>query len=194
MEINYRKKFTINGKEYDSIEEVPEPYRALVQNLNDSGKPTSKGLQDPQIKYKINGKEYNSIEEIPEEYRELVQNLKLSDEKQRFNVDGKEYATLVEIPENVRTRFDDQYKNGLPRTLLNNTAEKSANISNMSAGEYSQGRVKEVSPGKYVLPAAILGIAGYLLYHFTSNSNSDLLILLGMVVAGGIYIVFRLNR
>ncbi len=75
-------KYTINGKEYTRLEDVPEEFRAMLQKAEDEalqGK-TSGDAQNPQFqvskkitKYVVNGKEYNSLEEMPEDIRKIFE-------------------------------------------------------------------------------------------------------------------------
>jgi hypothetical protein len=68
------KKFIVNGKEYASIEDVPEEFRGLVkaaqEKAGQAGAPVQFSVQK-KFKFKVNGQEYDSVEEMPEAARRL---------------------------------------------------------------------------------------------------------------------------
>ncbi len=77
ININVKRKFTINGKEYDSIEEMPDDIRQIFKKTMDS--PTGIGHQKShaaeRTKIVINGTEYDSIDAIPQDVRRLYENV-----------------------------------------------------------------------------------------------------------------------
>ena len=66
-----KTKYLINGKEYDSLDQVPEELRALVQGAFQAGQGISQTSVLTQSKYVYNGKEYKSLEEMPPEVRAI---------------------------------------------------------------------------------------------------------------------------
>ncbi|MHB9154594.1 MAG: hypothetical protein ACYC5N_02740 [Endomicrobiales bacterium] len=68
-----RKNFVIDGREYHSLEEVPEQYRELVRRAEQN---PGKGVHvtfHRSFKFKVNGKEYDRAEDLPEAARKLLE-------------------------------------------------------------------------------------------------------------------------
>ena len=67
MSVNFdiKRKITVDGKEYESLDQVPEEVRAAVQKSLASG-PAAKAT------IYINGKTYGSVEELPAPLRAVV--------------------------------------------------------------------------------------------------------------------------
>lgn len=64
FKVNFNTKIKINGKEYGSVEEVPEEHRGTVRNaLSSAGTAHSKIV--------VNGVGYDSLEAMPPEVRSL---------------------------------------------------------------------------------------------------------------------------
>lgn len=64
FKVNFKTKITINGKEYGSIEEVPEEHRGTVRNaMSSAGTARSKIV--------VNGVGYDSLEAMPPDVRSL---------------------------------------------------------------------------------------------------------------------------
>ncbi|HBA62104.1 MAG TPA: hypothetical protein DCZ92_15075 [Elusimicrobia bacterium] len=68
FKINITKKIKVNGKEYDSLDEVPEAHRQTVQNALNSAETGTPG------KFNINGVGYDSPEAMPPEVRKIYEN------------------------------------------------------------------------------------------------------------------------
>jgi hypothetical protein len=70
MNINVKRKFIVNGKEYNSFDEIPESAKEAVKKgmglQLDGAKPT---------KITFNGKEYGSVEEMPEDARQSYEKM-----------------------------------------------------------------------------------------------------------------------
>ena len=75
MNVNVKRKFKINGKEYNSIEEMPQDMRNAFEKAMASK--TGSGLQtnptSMQTKIIFNGTEYQSIDAIPQDVRQLYE-------------------------------------------------------------------------------------------------------------------------
>jgi len=66
-----KKVFLIDGKTYNSLEEVPEEKRSHVQKFLEEN--DGELFKDPNSQViRINGETYRSFEEIPEQYRSAV--------------------------------------------------------------------------------------------------------------------------
>lgn len=89
---NKYTKYTVNGKEYSSLNEVPEEFRSVFNDQNGNGIPDSieKMMEnasvggnfsgnvevqqvDGKMKYFYNGKEYDSPDALPPEFRKIIQ-------------------------------------------------------------------------------------------------------------------------
>jgi hypothetical protein len=75
VNVNVKRKFKINGKEYNSIEEMPQDIRDAFEKAMASK--TGSGLQmNPapvQTKIIFNGTEYQSIDAMPQDVRQLYE-------------------------------------------------------------------------------------------------------------------------
>ena len=75
INVNVKRKFKVNGKEYNSIEEMPHDIREAFEKAMDSK--AGSGLQvNPvmtQTKIIFNGKEYNNIDAMPQNDRQLYE-------------------------------------------------------------------------------------------------------------------------
>jgi len=72
VNVNVKHKFKINGKEYNSIEEMPPDIRSAFEKAMSSQAGT--GIQTvTQTKIKFNGTEYQSIDTMPPDIRQLYE-------------------------------------------------------------------------------------------------------------------------
>ncbi len=62
--IKFNTKIKINGKEYGSVEEVPEEHRGTIRNALSAAKDTA-----GHDKFIVNGVEYDSLDAMPPEVR-----------------------------------------------------------------------------------------------------------------------------
>ncbi|MCX5786568.1 MAG: hypothetical protein NTX59_12870 [Elusimicrobia bacterium] len=62
--IDIKRKFTVNGKEYGSLDEVPEEDRQILQNALGPA-----GLGAVRRKFTVNGTGYDSLEAMPLDVR-----------------------------------------------------------------------------------------------------------------------------
>lgn len=90
------KKYTINGKEYKSLEELPVDLREFFKDANNDGVPDiaepavakarREGLRPGEEVYiegvTINGKHYDSWEAVPEEYQSLKTEIEKGEQKE----------------------------------------------------------------------------------------------------------------
>jgi len=65
FKINVTRKITVNGKEYESLEDVPEEHRHTVQNAMGMAGTAAPG------KMIVNGVGYDSLEAMPPETRRI---------------------------------------------------------------------------------------------------------------------------
>jgi hypothetical protein len=70
IKFNVTRKFKINGKEYGSIEEVPDNLRAAVEKAMGHGAQTGATTK---TKIVFNGHEYDSIDAMPTDARQLYE-------------------------------------------------------------------------------------------------------------------------
>ena len=68
IEVNVTRQFTVNGKQYRSLEEVPSEIREAIRNrLASAGSVVAHG------EIVINGKRYSDVEVMPESVREMYE-------------------------------------------------------------------------------------------------------------------------
>lgn len=77
ININVKRKFIVNGKEYNSIEEMPDDIREAFENASVSqsyaGSHTHSQVQQTRIVF--NGREYENIDSMPKDIRGLYENV-----------------------------------------------------------------------------------------------------------------------
>jgi hypothetical protein len=77
LNINIKRNYKVNGKEYNSIEEMPQDIREAFEKAMASKPGFSLRLNSAEVhaKIKFNGTEYNSIDEMPQDSRHLYENV-----------------------------------------------------------------------------------------------------------------------
>ena len=65
IDVELKRKITVNGQDYESLDQVPEEFRSTVQNALASG-------TAPKMTININGKTYSSVEELPAVLRTII--------------------------------------------------------------------------------------------------------------------------
>lgn len=80
VNVNVKRKYKINGKEYNSIEEMPPDIRAAFEKAlaSQSGK---SDISSQHTKIIFNGIEYENIEEMPQDVSELYEKVLKAAEK-----------------------------------------------------------------------------------------------------------------
>jgi hypothetical protein len=77
LTLNVKRKFIINGKEYNSVEEMPPELREAYEKAVSSGSGVE--FQKPQVSLKtkivFNGKEYDSLHAMPGDVRGVYQSV-----------------------------------------------------------------------------------------------------------------------
>lgn len=79
MTINFhvKKKYIVNGKEYNSVEEMPsnirQAYEKAMASLSDPAHPTNSVTAKTNITF--NGQEYESIDAMPHDVRQLFESV-----------------------------------------------------------------------------------------------------------------------
>ena len=73
--ITVRKKIVVNGREYKTVEEMPENIRHAYEKAmaTAAGRSQSIGPTSSQVKIVCNGREYNSQDEMPAEIRRMYE-------------------------------------------------------------------------------------------------------------------------
>jgi hypothetical protein len=75
VNVNVKRKFKVNGKEYNSIEEMPPDIRnafeKAIASQADKGQPASPTTM--QTKIIFNGIEYQSLDAMPQDVRQLYE-------------------------------------------------------------------------------------------------------------------------
>lgn len=75
ININVKRKFKIKGKEYNSIEEMPNDVRETFEKAMASQADSSHQVDPAMMQTKIifNGKEYKNIDAMPQDVRQLYE-------------------------------------------------------------------------------------------------------------------------
>jgi hypothetical protein len=120
MKISFKvnRKITYNGKEYASVDELPETVRHAYENAMGTGTAGETESQTSKLRLIVNGKEYSSVEEMPAEIREAYQTAMSA-------VPGKSVVLTAEINKEaidlVRAAGGEKvglFRRMFPRTLL----------------------------------------------------------------------------
>jgi hypothetical protein len=71
--INLKRRIIVNGREYSSVEEMPEDlrraYEQAMANVNSAGNVINPAAPQPKITF--NGQEYGNVDEMPEDIQRL---------------------------------------------------------------------------------------------------------------------------
>ena len=75
VNVNVKRKFKINGKEYNSIEEMPPDIRSAFEKAmaSQTGSDQQANPATMQTKIIFNGTEYQSIDAMPQDIRQLYE-------------------------------------------------------------------------------------------------------------------------
>jgi len=75
VNVNVKRKFKINGKEYNSIEEMPQDIRNAFEKAiaSQAGKGQPVSPTTMQTKIIFNGTEYQNIDAMPQDVRQLYE-------------------------------------------------------------------------------------------------------------------------
>ena len=75
INIDVKRKFKVNGKEYNSIEEMPADIREAFENAMASRADSGYQVNPATMQTKIifNGTEYKNIDEMPQDVRQLYE-------------------------------------------------------------------------------------------------------------------------
>ena len=75
VNVNVKRKFKINGKEYNSIEEMPPDIRSTFEKAmaSQTGSDQQANPATMQTKIIFNGTEYQSIDTMPQDVRQLYE-------------------------------------------------------------------------------------------------------------------------
>ena len=68
IQIKIKRKFIVNHKKYQSLEEMPDDIRQAIEKTMTNSEPNTR--RKTETKIVVNGKEYDSIEEMPPDIRE----------------------------------------------------------------------------------------------------------------------------
>jgi hypothetical protein len=76
ININVKRKFKINGKEYNSIEEMPDDIREIFKKTSVSQTGLGHEIcRTTRTKIIFNGTEYDNVDAIPQDVRQLYENV-----------------------------------------------------------------------------------------------------------------------
>ena len=90
IQISVKSKFIVNGKEYDSVEEMPDEIRAAYEKAikGSPGQGHAGTLEMEKSKLVFNGKEYADEDAMPQEERELYKVVMKAMEKEGISIPG----------------------------------------------------------------------------------------------------------
>jgi hypothetical protein len=127
LNINIKRKFKINGKEYNSIEEMPDNIREIFKKAMGSSAVTEHQTDLAVMRTKIlfNGTEYQSLDAMPEDARKLYEKVLKAAE----TGDASPDIDLSEISRGIRGEPENPYPGDIlqptkfesffsPRTLI----------------------------------------------------------------------------
>jgi hypothetical protein len=113
LNINIKRKFKINGKEYNSIEEMPdnirETFKKAMASRADSGHHTDPAMMRTRIIF--NGMEYESMDAMPQDVRQLYEKVLRAAE----TGDASPEIDLAEISSRMRGEPGTLYPGGIPQ-------------------------------------------------------------------------------
>ena len=129
IDINVKRKYKINGREYNSLDEMPEDVRDAFRKALDSRGAPGAGAELSSARTRIifNGTEYGSIGEMPEVIRKLYERAMRAAEGEtdQSAADGSESGGMLkktvvhgEIsrgPVHSQPRFESSFS---PRALI----------------------------------------------------------------------------
>ncbi|MRR16289.1 MAG: hypothetical protein EG826_07515 [Deltaproteobacteria bacterium] len=77
VSVNVKRKFKVNGKEYDSVEEMPSDIRSAFEKAMASHTGLGKLMPSVAVQTKIifNGEEYGGIDAMPQDVRRHYENV-----------------------------------------------------------------------------------------------------------------------
>ena len=90
IDFSVKKRFIVNGKEYDSVEEMPDQIRDAYKKAmaGAPGQGHSETLKTEESKFVFNGNEYASEEDMSQEERELYKIVMRAMEKEGISIPG----------------------------------------------------------------------------------------------------------
>jgi hypothetical protein len=106
ININIKRKFTVNGKEYSSVEEMPDDVREIFNKVRSLQANPADGAKPGTVQSRIifNGMEYKSIDDMPPEARQQFEKImkvagtgsavKVSERAANINVQPEKTATF----------------------------------------------------------------------------------------------------
>jgi hypothetical protein len=116
ININVKRKFKINGKEYNSIEEMPDDIRETFRKAMDSQTGSGHEINHTAMRANIifNGTEYDSIEAMPQDVRELYEKVLKAAEtgtaSPQIDIAGAISSTLIKHQPHVMVSSVDNRK------------------------------------------------------------------------------------
>jgi hypothetical protein len=113
LNINIKRKFKINGKEYNSIEEMPDNIRETFKMAMGSRAVTEHQTNPAVLRTKIvfNGHEYESLDAMPEDARKLYEKVLKAAE----TGDASPDIDLSEISRGIRGEPENPYPGDIPQ-------------------------------------------------------------------------------
>ncbi len=96
ININVSRKFKINGKEYNSIEEMPHDIREAFKKVMDSQVGSGHQINSAVTRSKIifNGTEYEKMDAMPQDVRQLYEKV-LKAAESRIPSSGVDIARII---------------------------------------------------------------------------------------------------
>jgi hypothetical protein len=108
LEINIKKRITVNGKEYGSPEEMPEEIRRVYEQAMSKKSMMGHRAAPWEAKFSItfNGRKYGGVEEMPSDTRELYEGVMKTVEAGQGPTGAPAESGAGAITSERLTRFD----------------------------------------------------------------------------------------
>ena len=154
--------YYVNGKKYDSLEQVPAELRALIAKTGPEGTAAAgAGAVDTVTRrYVFNGREYSSLAEMPAEARAFFEDKDgdgIPDIVNRgmaampgvagavYTCNGVRYSSLAEMPPEARALFEDKDGDGIPDIVNGGLLGGSVSV-NVKSGFRVETRMQKSAP------------------------------------------------
>lgn len=103
IKFNVKQKYVVNGKEYNSIEEMPAAIREIYEKAVANAKGIEHGIISSE-KIVFNGQEYESVDLMPSDVRQVYETLMKTVKSGEFSVKGNAGFTMGEKAESFKNK------------------------------------------------------------------------------------------
>jgi hypothetical protein len=127
--VNGVTSYTVNGRKYEDLEDVPPAARRLIEKIQDKSLLPEPLPSDAHTTYEVNGVKYDNLEDVPPEFRSIIAgiqaqpgrapgrvHLDTSKTVRHFYLDGEEYGSFEEMAPHLRKKVEDMIEG--PNTTI----------------------------------------------------------------------------